>query len=102
MTLLLALLLHQQTAPNQNNRYVKFTCMEGRLRVAYTILYGDLPAENERRKLVCTRLIDGQPDLAVRSAADEDALRFHAELVDLTGVESYLELEGAHRVRARP
>ncbi|HJZ84639.1 MAG TPA: hypothetical protein VKN99_05675 [Polyangia bacterium] len=49
--LLLALLLHQVTAPNQNNRYLKLTCMEGQLRLAYTILFGDLPAEAERRRM---------------------------------------------------
>jgi hypothetical protein len=44
-------LLHQQTAPTLNNRYVKLTCMENRVRLAYTILYGDLPGEAERRKM---------------------------------------------------
>jgi hypothetical protein len=49
--LALLALLHQQTAPYQNNRYLKLTCMESQLRIAYTILYGDLPAEAERRAM---------------------------------------------------
>ena len=37
------------------------------------------------------RLIDGEPDLAVRAAPDEDALRLHAELIDLARMKPDLE-----------
>jgi len=85
VTLLLALLLHQQTAPNQNNRYVKFTCMEGRLRMAYTILYGDLPAENERRKM------DADGDGTISEAEARD---FAATLAKLVAGTMTLEVDG--------
>src|ERR1051325_2489294 len=50
--MLFALLwLHQVVGPTQNNRYLKLTCMEGQVRLAYTILFGDLPAEDERRRM---------------------------------------------------
>ena len=89
--LALALLLHQQTAPNQNNRYVKFSCMEGRLRMAYTILYGDLPAENERRKM------DADGDGTI---SDAEAHAFAAQLGQLAARAMTLEVDG-QRVQPR-
>jgi hypothetical protein len=89
--LALALLLHQQTAPNQNNRYVKFTCMEGRLRVAYTILYGDLPAENERKKM------DSDGDGAI---SDAESRAFAGQLAQLVTHTMTLEIDG-QRVQPR-
>jgi hypothetical protein len=49
---------HQQTSRTANNRYVKLTLMGDTLRIAYTVLYGDLPALEERRAMDRDR--DGQ------------------------------------------
>jgi hypothetical protein len=51
MTLFLWVLLHQVAAPDRTSHYVKITCLEDRIRIAYTILYGDQPAAEERRRI---------------------------------------------------
>jgi hypothetical protein len=49
--LALLTLLHPAPAPAANNRYVKLTCLPDRVRIAFTILYGDQPALPERRRM---------------------------------------------------
>jgi len=78
-------LLHQVPAPNQNNRYIKFTCMERQLRLAYTVLYGDLPAEGERRRMDA----DGDGQLSEAEARAYGALLARAVEAQIT-----LELDG--------
>jgi len=83
--LLIALLLHQVVAPTQNNRYVKITAMDGQLRLAYTILYGDLPAEEARRKMDANR--DG-------TLSPDEAHAFGEALGRAVGARLTLELDG--------
>ena len=66
---------HPVTSRTENNRYVKLTLAEGSLRVAYSVLYGELPSFYARRGM--DRDGDGRvsPDEA-RAHADEIATRF--------------------------
>lgn len=41
---------HPSFSQNENNRYIKLTAMTDRVRLAYTILYGPLPAVLARRQ----------------------------------------------------
>lgn len=84
---LLALLLapaaapaHPVTSRTENNRYVKLTLTERGLRVAYSVLYGELPSFYARRGM--DRNGDGQiaPEEA-RAHADDLGGRFAAESV---------------------
>jgi hypothetical protein len=68
---------HPVTSRTENNRYVKLTVTEGRLRVAYSVLYGELPSFYARRSM--DRDGDGQISPAeARAYADEVATRFAA------------------------
>lgn len=42
---------HPSFTPRSNNRYVKLTLLRDRVRLAYSVLYGDLPAQLERRRM---------------------------------------------------
>jgi hypothetical protein len=78
-------LLHPAFAPGQINRYAKLTCMEGRLRVAYTILYGDLPAQAARQRMDVDH--DGQ-------ITDVEARAFAAAVAATAAPNLALELDG--------
>jgi hypothetical protein len=71
---------HPVTSRTENNRYVKLTLAPGSLRVAYSVLYGELPSFYARRGM--DRDGDGRvaPDEA-RAHADELAARFAAASV---------------------
>ncbi|HEY3354916.1 MAG TPA: hypothetical protein VGQ83_16805 [Polyangia bacterium] len=63
---------HPVTSRTENNRYVKLTVMGDRLRVAYSVLYGELPSFEERREM--DRDGDGRVAPAeARARADEVA-----------------------------
>src|SRR5262249_24370326 len=63
----------------------KLTGMEGQLRLAYTILYGDLPAEKERRKM------DGDGNGAI---SDDEARHFGEQLAEVVRRTMTLEVDG--------
>src|SRR5262249_41294366 len=65
--------------------------MEGRLRLAYTILYGDLPAENERPKM------DADGDGTISDAEAKDFAKLLGQLATRTMT---LEIDG-QRVQPR-
>lgn len=71
---------HPVTSRTENNRYVKLTPTDRSLRVAYSVLYGELPSFYARRSM--DRDGDGRvsPDEA-RAHADEVAARFAAQSV---------------------
>lgn len=76
---------HPVTSRTENNRYVKLTLTEGRLRVAYAVLYGELPSFYARRSM--DRDGDG------RVSADE--ARAHAdEVATQLGPVSVLTVNG--------
>jgi hypothetical protein len=63
---------HPVTSRTENNRYIKLTLIGDTLRVAYSVLYGELPSFEERREM--DRDHDGQVSEAeARARADEVA-----------------------------
>jgi hypothetical protein len=71
---------HPVTSRTENNRYVKLTLAEGRLRVAYSVLYGELPSFYARRAM--DRDGDGRVSAdEARAHADEVATQMAAQSV---------------------
>jgi len=71
---------HPVTSRTENNRYVKLTVSEGRLRVAYSVLYGELPSFYARRSM--DRDHDGRVSPAeARAHADELAAQLASHSV---------------------
>jgi hypothetical protein len=66
---------HIQPSTHENNRYLKLTPFGDRLRLAYTIYFGDVPGAALRRQLDANR--DGEVDAA---EADELGRRIEAEV----------------------
>jgi hypothetical protein len=83
--LALSFILHPVAAPSQSNHYIKLTCLPDRLRVADTILYGDLPAEAERRAM------DENHDGVISPA---EAAAFGARVARAIAAHSALEVDG--------
>ena len=60
---------HVQPSVDDNNRYVKLTPLGDRVRIAYTILYGEIPGARERQRIDTNR--DGTiSDAEARAFAD--------------------------------
>ncbi|HET7504362.1 MAG TPA: hypothetical protein VFK02_25245 [Kofleriaceae bacterium] len=73
---------HVAPAIGDNNRYLKLTPLGDRLRLAYTVLYGAVPAEGMRRAIDANH--DGAIDDAERRGFGDRIAREVAAAIELT------------------
>ena len=76
---------HVAPSVDDNNRYLKLTPLGDRIRLAYTVFYGEVPGASERRAIDANG--DGQID-------DREAHAFAAELADQVAAALTVEVDG--------
>src|SRR3954471_21274401 len=78
---------HVAPSADDNNRYLKLTPLGDRVRLAYTVFFGDVPGANERPSIDSDH--DGQINVAEANA-------FGAKLAAEVGARLDLDIDG-HR-----
>ncbi|HTR50028.1 MAG TPA: hypothetical protein VMJ10_04920 [Kofleriaceae bacterium] len=76
---------HVAPSVDDNNRYLKLTPLGDRIRLAYTVFYGEVPGASERRAIDTNG--DGQID-------DAEARAFAAKLADQVAAALTVEVDG--------
>src|SRR5688572_14143838 len=75
---------HQAASPDANNRYLKVTLLADRARVGYTLIVGERPGRDERRRMDAGG--DGTLDEGERAAYGAEVAARLAPAVTLDGV----------------